>query len=136
MERLHRAATERSPQLDFDFPNRRLRIEGESYPEDAAAFYGPVLKALETFLWSSDPLPPDSALVLDLHLSYFNSSSAKALMNIFQMLELAASRGLSTRINWHYHPDDDAMLEFGEDFREDFRFADFHLCEIEANLAG
>ena len=46
MDTLYLQQTERSPLLEFDFASRRLRIEGESYPEDAAAFFGPVLKSL------------------------------------------------------------------------------------------
>jgi len=38
MPRLKIAGTERSPEVDFDFDNHRLRLRGESYPEDAATF--------------------------------------------------------------------------------------------------
>lgn len=116
-------AGERSPRVEFDFASGRLRMQGESYPENAAAFFGPLLKALEQHL--DEPGPE---LVFDLDLAYFNSSSAKALMNIFQMLESAAASGRRIRINWHYHADDDTMQEFGEDFSEDFEHATFTLC--------
>jgi hypothetical protein len=131
MDRLQLPQTERSPLVDFDFDRHRLCLEGESYPEDAAAFFGPLLSALDHYLASLRADPPEAALVLDLRLSYFNSSSAKALMNIFQRLEAAARAGVGVLVNWHYQTDDETMMEFGEDFREDFRAARFELCVFD-----
>ena len=53
MDKFERAATDRSPEISFDFANHHLRIKGESYPEDVNAFYGPVLEALERYLQNS-----------------------------------------------------------------------------------
>lgn len=117
---------DRTPHVAFDFQAGRLAMKGESYPEDAAAFFGPILQALRDFMEQ----PGAGPVVLDLEMSYFNSSSAKALMNLFLILEKAAQQGVSVTINWHYHEDDDTMLESGEDFAEDFKKAAFHLCPI------
>ena len=119
-------AGERSPRILFDPGKGTLQISGESYPEDAAAFFGPVLRALENQLLQDGP-----PLLVDLELAYFNSSSAKALMNIFQMLEEAASQGRAITVNWRYHPDDDTMEEFGEDFAQDFKHASFRVVPRE-----
>lgn len=121
---IHIEPTDRSPAVAFDFGTRKLSLAGESYPEDAASFYGPILQALGAFV---DGLG-DGDLVFDLEMVYFNSSSAKALMNMFQMLERAAATGAAVTINWRYHVDDDIMQEFGEDFSEDFVHARFNLC--------
>ncbi len=50
MDRIQIPATSRSPLVDFDFAAGRLLLRGESYPEDAAAFYGPLLQALRACL--------------------------------------------------------------------------------------
>jgi hypothetical protein len=126
MQPIHREATKRSPALLFDFEHHRLSLAGESYPEDAAAFFGPPLKAMAEYL---DGLV-DAHVELELRMTYFNSSSAKALMNMFQLLEHAASRGLSTRVRWFFDPEDDAMQEFGEDFAEDFEHGEFELVPL------
>jgi len=131
MDRLQRPQTERSPLVDFDFDRHRLRLEGESYPEDAAAFFGPLLVALDHYLVHLRAEPPASPLVVDLRLTYFNSSSAKAFMNLFQRLEAAARDGVEVQVNWHYQSDDETMMEFGEDFREDFQAARFELCVFD-----
>ncbi|NEX23772.1 DUF1987 domain-containing protein [Thiorhodococcus mannitoliphagus] len=132
---LYLPQTERSPLVELDVDNHRLRIEGESYPEDAAAFFGPVLAALDAYLAESEQRPPASPIVMDVRLLYFNSSSAKALMNVFQRLESTAQVGVGIDVNWHYHPDDETMKEFGEDFSEDFEAARFNLVVSETDLA-
>ncbi|HYD98843.1 MAG TPA: DUF1987 domain-containing protein [Alphaproteobacteria bacterium] len=124
MENLKIAAGERSPEIDFDFAARRLAIRGESYPEDVAAFYGPVQDALDSFLARLD-----GPLTVEIELIYFNSSSAKALMNLFQALERAAARGPAVTLRWLYDAEDDTMKEFGEDFAEDFEKVRFELAE-------
>lgn len=126
MENITIAGGDRTPRVSFDFQSGKLAMSGESYPEDAAAFFGPIQAALRDFL----AMPDAASVVFDLQMSYFNSSSAKALMNMFLMLEKAAQQGRGVTINWHYHEDDDTMLESGEDFAEDFSKAVFKLCPV------
>lgn len=118
------APTARSPEIDFDFGNGRFLMSGESYPEDAAQFFGPLLLAVQDYIAEN----LDREIVFDLTLLYFNSSTAKALMNLFEMLEQAAGRGLRVVINWHFAPNDEAMREFGEDFSLDLNACAFNLC--------
>ncbi|MBB4265491.1 DUF1987 domain-containing protein [Roseospira visakhapatnamensis] len=123
MDTISIAPTDRSPLVEFDFSQGRFRLEGESYPENSASFFAPLLAALRAFLESDDTRP----VSFDLAMTYFNSSSAKALMNMFQMLEDAGARGREVVVNWHFHPDDDTMEEFGEDFGLDFENAAFRM---------
>lgn len=123
MENLVIAATERSPEVHFDFEAGRLSLKGESYPEDASAVFGPIFAALDHYLAEID----GKAVHFDFDLIYFNSSSAKALMNMFQQLDAAAQRGIAVEINWHYAADDETMQEFGEDFSEDLEHLTFNL---------
>ncbi len=46
MERLTLPATQFTPLVDFDYAGRALVLQGESYPENAAEFYGPILSAV------------------------------------------------------------------------------------------
>jgi hypothetical protein len=127
MDNLKIAATERSPAVDFDFDSGRLSLKGESYPEDASAGFGPIFAALEAFLGAAQ----GREVSFDFDLTYFNSSSAKALMNMFQMLDRAAEAGCRLTVNWFYAPDDDTMKEFGEDFSEDLGHVAFNLVAVE-----
>ena len=49
MENLKIEATDRSPEIDFDFASHQFLVKGESYPEDVTAFYGPVIEKLEAY---------------------------------------------------------------------------------------
>ena len=127
MENLMIAATERSPEVDFDFAAGRLSLTGESYPEDASSVFGPIFAALDRFLAQAD----GKDVRFDFNLIYFNSSSAKALMNMFQLLDKAAERGVRVVVNWHFAADDETMQEFGEDFSEDLEHLTFNLVAAE-----
>ncbi|HEX5330506.1 DUF1987 domain-containing protein [Sulfuricurvum sp.] len=127
MENIIREATERTPAVIFDFENGVFSFKGESYPEDASAFFGPLHKALDEFLNGAF----EGEIVFNVEFEYFNSSSAKVLMNLFQLLEDAAeTKGKNTVINWYYNEDDDTMQEFGEDFASDMEHAAFNLCVL------
>lgn len=125
MERITLARTERSPEVDFDFAGGCLVLRGESYPEDAAAFFGPLLRSLRGYLAESNTTP----VVFEVELAYFNSSSAKALMNLFMPLEDAAAGGRPVTIRWLFCADDDVIQEAGEDFAVDFEHARFEMVE-------
>lgn len=127
MENIVIAASERSPEVLFDFAASTLKLKGESYPEDVAAFYGPLLTALDKWLAGLNK----TALTLDIELVYFNSSSAKALMNLLLLLEKAGAAGNQVVVNWHFNSEDDTMQEFGEDFAEDLEHVQFNLCAVE-----
>jgi hypothetical protein len=126
METFERAATDRSPEIHFDFANHHLRIKGESYPEDVNAFWGPILEALEAYLQKLG----DATCRVDFELLYFNSSSAKAIMTLLERLDDAAGRGASISIRWHYDEEDDTMEELGEEFSEDLEHAEFRLEKL------
>ncbi len=125
MERISIPGSERTPQVDFDFDQGRLTLSGESYPEDAAAFFGPLHQAIASALATGESRP----LIFEIALTYFNSSSAKALMNMFMLLEDGADAGADVEIRWLYAAGDDTIQEAGEDFAADFKNARFNLIE-------
>lgn len=125
METITIAATERSPELRFDFEHNRFTITGESYPEDVTEFYGEPLKALEAHLENQNGETVD----FTFELIYFNSSSAKVLMSLFDMLEEAAEEN-TVNITWVYEEDDDNMEELGEEFGEDLEEANFTMKPV------
>lgn len=127
MEKYYAAATKSTPYIIFDPSAQRFIISGESYPENAAAFYTPVFKWLTEFLDTQY----DSQIVFDIELIYFNSSSSKALINFFTMLEWAAQSGKDIIINWRYYADNDNALECGEEFKEDAPGLTFNLVPVE-----
>lgn len=129
MEKLTIEGTERSPGVEFDFDNGRFALTGESYPEDVTAFFGPVLEKLESHLAEAK----DAEIRFDFELIYFNSSTAKVLMGLFETLDAAAEAGNKVTITWRYDAEDDNMQELGEEFAEDLAHARFVLKEVAAD---
>lgn len=116
MENLHIAATNESPEIDFRYSENRLSIRGESYPENAMAFYSPIRASLQNYLDSAN-----GGIEVDVALRYFNSSSTKIIRMLIAMLNAAAEAGKSAVVRWHHDPEDDMMAEFGLDLKEEFR---------------
>jgi SiaC family regulatory phosphoprotein len=123
-----REATGRSPSVHFDFDAGTLRLRGKSYPEDAAAFYVPLLNSLRDWLAAQT----SRSISAEIALLYFNSSSAKAIINLLAMLDDAAARGNEVCIEWQYLVDDETMQEYGEEFAEDLTRAGFRLVPVES----
>lgn len=128
MENIKVDATDRSPEIDFDFANNRFALRGESYPEDVSTFFGPVVGRLEEHLEGL----AGGSVEFNFELIYFNSSSAKVLMGIFDALESCASDGNDVTVRWICDEEDDTMQELGEEFAEDLENAKFEMKKIES----
>ncbi|MEO5363879.1 MAG: DUF1987 domain-containing protein [Magnetococcus sp. DMHC-8] len=115
--------TDRTPGVAFDFANNRFSLAGESYPEDVAMFYGALLNRLAEHLAGLR----GAELQFDFRFIYFNSSTAKVVMRLFELLEQASQAGNTVVVNWHHEEDDDNMREMGEEFAEDLQSARFNL---------
>jgi hypothetical protein len=116
MDNLYIAPTPTSPEVDFKFDAHTLSLRGESYPENAAAFYGDIIKQLQAYLKSLD----GAKVTVNIALAYFNSSSTKMLFNIIEALSDAVQAGNEVAVNWFHDEDDDTILEFGQDLIDDF----------------
>jgi len=97
MDNLYIAATATSPEVDFRFDQHSLLLRGESYPENAAAFYAPIIEQLRTYLAGC----VDTVITIDVVLTYFNSSSTKMLFSMFDALDDAAQSGCRVLMNWY-----------------------------------
>lgn len=126
MQDIYIEATPTSPEVDFRFSEHRLRLQGESFPENAAAFYGPILDALQTYLSSRQPARID----VTVSLLYFNSSSTKVLFTLFEKLHDATLGGAQIDLYWQHDEDDDTIQEFGDDLHEDFPGLNYHPVAI------
>jgi hypothetical protein len=121
MDNLHIAATATSPEVDFRFDQHLLSLTGESYPENAAAFYTPIIQQLRTYLAECEGV----AITANVALAYFNSSSTKMLFSMFDALDQAAQAGNRVQMNWYHDEEDETILEFGEELQADFKAIDF-----------
>jgi hypothetical protein len=101
--------TEDTPKITFDKTSGIFEISGRSLPEDAADFYNPVLRWLDSY--SQDC---NSSTDLILKLEYFNTASSKLILDLLSKVE--AIKG--AKIVWYYFEDDEDMLEAGQEFSE------------------
>lgn len=127
MEAFVREKSKSTPWIRLDPGENHLEIRGESYPENSANFYAPMMEWLENYLENLS----DESVRVDIELIYFNSSSSKVFMNFFDMLEDCAGKGVDVVVNWFYHPDNDTALECGEEFQEDMEKVTFNLVQTD-----
>lgn len=128
MEDLHIPASNETPEVRFEFSRHCLNMHGESYPENAMSFYGPIRASLQNYL---EQLPADGRVEVNIGLRYFNSSSTKLIRALIGMLDEKASNGPSISVDWLHDEDDDMMLEFGSDLKEEHRSLKFNTVVAE-----
>ncbi|MBZ9560037.1 MULTISPECIES: biofilm regulation phosphoprotein SiaC [Modicisalibacter] len=114
---LNIAGTQSTPAIQSDWSAGRLAMQGDSYPENSYELFGQVIDWVDAYL-ADGPAP----LRLDLTLVYLNTSSVKAMMDIFDLLEDAHERGQDVAVDWRYDPRNERIAELAEEFREDCSF--------------
>ncbi|MCP5365930.1 MAG: DUF1987 domain-containing protein [Hyphomicrobiales bacterium] len=127
MDRIDIAGTDRSPEVVFDFDTGRFSLRGMAYLENAAKFFEPLLDKLEAHLEAHTGATVD----FEFELTYFNSSAARILIRLFDLLDEAAGRGNRINIAWIYDSEDDNLEEMGEEMGEDLENAKFEMRPVE-----
>ena len=118
-------ATKYTPEISFNVETNILEIKGETYPENTAEFYSPVFDWLEKYLNQLG----DQKVTVTMEIIYFNSSSSKVLMDLFDRFEDSVRDGKDIEINWIYDKEDESALEYGEEFQEDLEVLKLNLLE-------
>lgn len=116
MEKLIIEPTLNSPRVILDPVENQYEFSGESRPENVRNFYMPILEWLEQFAaeCSGHGNKDDgTALEFQFNFEYFNSTSAKYILDIFKILHSIHEGGNETRVKWHYEEDDEDMYEVG-----------------------
>ncbi|MCB9170820.1 MAG: DUF1987 domain-containing protein [Flavobacteriales bacterium] len=112
-ERLEIPATAKTPEVRFDPDKGALVIRGISIHENADGFYAPIHQHLSSYLAG-----PAERTSIEVRLDYFNSSSAKYLLDLFKLLDdLHASGASRVELTWTYREDDMDMEEAGRDYQ-------------------
>lgn len=120
MESLIIEATEDSPAITFDIKSNRFIISGKSRPENTGKFYTPVINWItqyEEILSSPQNRSADHPnQVFIFKMDYFNSISAKYILDIITVLKDFIMKGYKINIEWHFSKLDDDMFETGKEF--------------------
>jgi len=112
MEGLDILPTRTTPAVGYDPATATLRLSGQSYPENAFAFFAVIMDWLSAHL-STRP----QTLRVEFRLDYFNTSSSKCLLDLFRKMENMYKAGHEVVVTWCYDADDEDMEETGEDYK-------------------
>jgi hypothetical protein len=123
MQKLCIEPTALTPAINFSPDENKFIIRGVSSPEDVRALYYPVIEWIKIFIddiMAGDVkgFKTDSPVRMHIDLSYFNSSSAKFLFDIFTELKRLKSSEVPVVVEWLYEEEDLDMKEAGSDIAE------------------
>jgi hypothetical protein len=110
METLLIDGTEETPQVEFNTETSVYSISGRSLPEDATKFYDQLVDWVKAFSEK-----PKSEFTLNINLDYFNSSSAKQLVELMILLEVLDKKDCKVEIIWLYEEEDELMETRGKE---------------------
>ena len=113
MEIFYLEQSAKTPFVQFNPQSGKFEMKGKSIPENSKVFYTSMFEWLEKY--TAMPL---ATTTLDIQLDYFNTSSAKCVIDLFKKLESIEKNSLGkVIINWHYNEDDGDMQEAGQDYQ-------------------
>lgn len=114
--------TQKTPFTDFNAESGNFVIRGKSVPDNAAIFYEPLFEWLDKYSQT-----PAKKTIVTIQFEYFNTSSAKFLLDMFSKLELIhTSKKSEVVVNWQYNDEDEDIRETGEDYQS--------ICNIPFNI--
>jgi len=106
MSNLKLSATEDTPEVNLTTEGTAHYIKGRSMPEDAFAFYQPLIDWV-----SAAMMPPNSTF--EFYFEYLNTASTKQVMALLKAIDAHAAMGGHTII-WSYDEGDRGMLKTGQ----------------------
>jgi hypothetical protein len=131
MRKLIIEKTSITPRVVLDPEKNLFLIAGESRPHDVREFYGPILSWLEEYgnhlLGLEDIKDP---FVFCFEFAYFNSSSAKMILDLCKYLVSLSNKGINLQVKWYHEQGDGDMLEVGKEMSRIIKFP-FEYIESE-----
>jgi hypothetical protein len=110
MKELKIEGTKNSPEVMLD-PGGLIRIKGRSIHENIIDFFLPVQN------WISEYVSiPAEVTCVDINLEYFNSASAKLMIQMLQRISRVRLKNKKFIVNWYYEEGDEDILERGQYF--------------------
>ncbi len=98
------------PDVNFNAETGILELSGRSILENAGKFFEPIEFWIEEYLCQ-----PAQKTLFIMKLEYFNTTTSKFLLSLFERLELLYIAGKDIEIHWHFI--DPEMHDLGEDYK-------------------
>ncbi len=115
MKALTIASTSNSPKVLFEPTTLRFEMSGESRPENVSVFYQPILDWIKELEESLTQKAAEAPVEFNFSLEYFNSTSAKYLLDFCKKIGKLYDAGHKMIVKWHFEEDDEDMLEVGKE---------------------
>jgi hypothetical protein len=113
MNNINIKGTDDTPSVILDKDKGLFEISGRSLPEDVNMFYEQILDWIDEYAKS-----PNDRTEFNFKLEYFNTASSKVILDILLKFEEIVENGKEVVIKWHYHEDEEDMLEAGEEYAD------------------
>ena len=98
------------PTVHFDAKTGICEISGESFLEETARFYNPLIE------WIKNYVKDASHIQFIFKLTYFNTSTSKWILSILNELKMFEKNGGKAEIKWYYHEEDLDMRDDIQDY--------------------
>ena len=119
-------ASKYTPGVIMDPVNDVIQFTGSSMPENAMDFFFPIIKWAEDYYNScNDKAKDKKVLQVTFNLSYQNSASHRAFLELFRVLKKINEKGMKVTVDWFHERDDEHMLEGGKILSE---MSDLNVC--------
>jgi len=119
---LEKEKTGSTPYVLIDEEKKFMRIAGVSFHEGIVEFFEEINGWLEGYLASDF-----DAFTFECEMKYFNSSTAKLLLNMLLNMDDYASGDKKITVNWMTTQDNEIIIECGEDFQEEMSNLEFNI---------
>jgi hypothetical protein len=108
-------STKLTPGIVLDANNNVFEFFGFSLPENAIDFYQPVFDWLQGYKDELEKNKNFPEINVIFKLVYFNSSSLRQIVDIFNALGEFCKIGVPLNVSWQYDSEDPAMAESGKE---------------------
>ncbi|HPD94353.1 MAG: DUF1987 domain-containing protein [Bacteroidales bacterium] len=116
MNPLHIKGTSQYPTITLDKESKMFFFSGNSLPEDAKAFYEPVLAWIDEYSKAPNP-----ETVIRFRMVYYNTPSSKLLFQILKRFEKLTLLGSNVSVIWEYNEDDIDIKDAGRDLAQSIK---------------
>jgi len=113
MKKYEISGTQKTPEVLFDPKAGLLVLKGRSVHENSDRFYTPIFELLKEY--AKDP---KSLTRATFELEYFNTSSAKYILDIIKKLEEINLSDNKVEVHWVFEEGDLDMEEAGRDYAD------------------
>jgi len=118
MKELKIAASEFSPKVYFSLSENKFEVSGESRPENTSKFYADLIAWADSVIANEIESIQVDKMIFEFRFDYFNSTSAKFILDFLQNLERMQGllKGTKIIIQWYFDARDEDMRDSGEEF--------------------